>query len=258
MTLPKNVDGLRLTILEREIALALIEPKIKDLTVPEVGLFMDGLIHKTYLNAGVDIKKNKEVIDLTIDELIADLMKYNGTLSLSELKIAFTNGYKGEYGEYFGLNNKTYFQWVNAYCFGEKRLRVRKTLLEAKEKEGREPEKKSEEEIEMIMQDACLKSFDDFRRGVTVFDGGNVKYKYLLKKGLLNLSDDDKKRLKGEAEEKLKQVAIDSKSKTETIQKALSRVTEETVQSEARKLALLLFYQRLVQGEFELSDLLTD
>lgn len=255
LSLQINVDSLPLTTTEKEIAKASQEPKLSELAIGEITVFMIGLIGRTFLNTGGDFDKNKEMIDATLDELCTDLKKYNATLSLSEIEIAFKNGWKKEYGEYYGLNNATYFGWVNAYTWGEKRLRVKKTLIEAKNKPAEEP-KKSPEEIEYIMKDACLKAFDDYRRGVVVLDGGNVKYKYLFKKGLLKLTDERRKELKEKAEEKLRAEAIESKGKAETIEKALSRVTNEGIQSEARKLALLQYFQELTENEFELTDLL--
>jgi hypothetical protein len=242
-----------LTTTEKEIALCCIGLKLKELEVNDFKSKMIILIGKTHLSCGFKADENQ--IQQTIHELCNDLLKYNSTLSFQEIELSFKNGWKKEYGDFFGLNNATYFGWVNAYTFGEKRLKVKKTLLEAKENANKEPAKKTEAEIDEIMKDACLRSFDDFRRKIPVVDAGNVKYNYLVKCGLINFTKERKQEIRNKVESRLKAEAIESRQKAETIEKAIAKILPDSIVAESRREALIVFYQDLVETETELKDL---
>jgi hypothetical protein len=244
----------KMTPSEKEMAIASVQTKIAVLDRLDLKMELLKLVGQTHLDCG--FKVDKETLAQTIDTLVDDLQKYNSSLSFQEIEIAFKNGWKKEYGDFFGLNNATYFGWVNAYTFGEKRLKVKKTLLEAKENANKQPTKKTEAEIDEIMKDACLRSFDDFRRNIPVVDAGNVKYNYLVKLGIINFTKERKLEIKNKVESILKAEAIENKIKTDTVEKALKRLKPETIVFESRKQALIDFYGDLVETETELSELI--
>lgn len=247
-----------LTPTEKEIGLALYAPKLKDYPFKDLTAEVARIIGKTYVNSGQKFDQSaKDQLSATLDELVSDLQKYNSTMTVPEIELAFKNGWKGEYGEYFGLNNKTYFQWVNAYCWTEKRLRVKKTLLEAKEKEGKEPDKLTPEQQDMVLKEACLKSFDDYRKGIPLTNFESAKYNYLNRIGVLCFTEERKMAIQKEVKEKLRQEAIDEKQKTDTIEKALSRILDTTIVSRSKTACLKAFFQDLTETETELSDLLS-
>lgn len=217
---------------------------------------MLGLIGKTFLNTGGNFKEKKEDVNATLDELCDDLQKYNGLLSFSEIEIAFKNGWKKEYGEFYGLNNSTYFLWVNAYTLGESRLRVKKMLSNAKENANMNQPIKSPEEVEYILKAAVLKCFDEFRQGGVIFDAGNVKYNYLDKKGLIKFTKERKDAILTTIKERLRLECLNNKSRSETVEKALKKVLNASVLSECKKEALRQYFSELIEMEIELSDLL--
>lgn len=245
---------LKLTPTDKEVAIASVGIRIKDLKESDFKTKIIHLIGQTHLNCGFKLDENQ--LSQTIDELCSDLLKCNFTLSFAEIELAFKNGWKKEYGDFFGLNNATYFGWVNAYTFGEKRLRVKKTIADAKANEGKEPEKKTPEEADYILKEACLKSFDEFRKGVAIFDHGNVKYNYLVKVGVLNFTKERKEAIKTMVEARVKAEVIETKGKAETIEKALSRIQPDSIISASKKEALNQFFKDLADTETELSDLL--
>lgn len=253
-SLQLNVDTLpNLTVAEKEIALACQGEKIKDIDIRAITLFMIGLIGKTFLNTGGDFDKNKEMIDSTVDELAADLKKYNGTLTLPEIEIAFKNGWKKEYGEYFGLNNATYFGWVNAYTWNEKRLRAKKAIENAKESNKVAQPKLSEEEKEEILKKGALKMFADFKAGGSILDAGNITYNFLEAKGLINFSKERKVEILERTKEQMKADAISQKNRTESIDSVLKKVmVDEIIKANAKRNALTLFFSELIEMEAEL------
>lgn len=240
----------KLTPIEREIAIVGFGAQIKDYKHDDLLTAMLGLIGRTHLNCSIPLDPSK--VDLTIDELVSDLKKYNGNLTILEIELAFKNGWKKEYGEYYGLGNATYFQWINAFAYGEKRLKIKKMLSDAKTKQP-EPEKKTAEEVEYIMKDACLKAFDDYCKGAVIRDFGNVKYEFLVKHKIINFSKERKDAIYELAKQKAKQTAIDERQKTETIEKALKKLSPDTIISESKRMALLEFFKDLKESEMELS-----
>lgn len=239
---------------EKDIFFALKKPNIFNFPPNGFHNAMQILIGKTHLNCGVTL--NNEQLKLTIDELCGDLKKDYGKLSFEEIEIAFKNGYKNEYGEYFGLNNKTYLGWVSAYSKEESRLRVIKAIQTAKEKDRQEPAKKTHAETAEIMKWAILTSFDQFKKGALIFDAGNVKYNYLVKIGLLNFTKERKVQILENVKLKLKQNAIETKLQSETLSKVLDKILPETEISEAKKESLKIYYKDLIDTGIEISDLL--
>lgn len=245
------------TPLEKEIVIAVNNPLIKSFEDRDLTNCLIALITKIHLQSGQLItEEKKQILDLTVDELSSDFKKYNGNVSFREIEIAFKNGLKGEYGEYFGLNNKTYFQWVNGYTYGEKRLKVKKALSDAKEKANQPIVKKSEQEANEIMKNACLKSFEDFKSGAVIFDSGNVKYNFLVKMELLNFSKERKNEILARITNKIKSEAVENKNRTESISQTLGKILEETIISESKKECLKVYFKDLVDTGMELSELM--
>lgn len=245
----------KLTTVEKEIALATVSPKIKDIEPDKFIFLIDGLIAKTHLNCG--FKHDLEQVNSTIDELCEDLKKYNSAITFEEIQLAFKNGYKKQYGDFFGLNNATYFQWVNAYVWSENRLRIKKLLSDAKEK-AKQPEAKiiSEQEANEIMKNACLKSFEYFKLGSVIFDSGNVKYNFLVKMELLNFSKERKNEILARITNKIKSEAVESKNRTESISQVLGKISEESLISESKKECLKVYFKDLLDTGIELSELM--
>lgn len=239
---------------EKEIAIASICLKLKELEPNDFKSKMLFLIGQTYLNCGFKFDENQ--VKQTIDELCEDLLKHNFLLSFEEIELAFKNGWKKEYGEFYGLSNATYFDWVNAYAHQEKRLRVKKTLLEAKENSKVEPAKKTQEEIDEILRFACLESFDQFKNGIIVFDAGNVKYNYLVKCGVINFTKERKQEIRTIVESRMRTQAIENRQKSETIEKSIAKILTESIISESRREALVVFFKDLVETETELIDMI--
>lgn len=240
--------------IEQEIVIAFLDKKISALDLPFFKQKMIELIGKTHLNCGFKLDENQ--LDETIDELCDDLKKYNHLLSFKEIELAFKNGYKKKYGDFFGLNNATYFGWVNAYTWSEVRLKCKKTILNAQKNTNHESEKKTKGEIDEILRNACLKSFEDFKAGISIFDFGNVKYNFLVEIGALNFNKERKREIKEKIEAKLRQEAIENKRRDQSIAKILDSILPETIISESKKEALRQFFSDLIEIEEELINLI--
>lgn len=250
------ITSSRLEPSEKEIALASLERKVKDCAVDELTVFMTGLIERTHINCGQ--KVDEDYVDLYLDELISDLKKYNTGVSLQEIELAFKGGYKGAFGEWFGLNNKTYFGWINAFTFCEKRTRAKSLLRDRVLPEV----ELSENQKEMLVREGCLKSFELFKEAGFVDDIGNVTYNYLARNKVINYTPEQRNEFKEKAREKIlreSQVRLTEEKRDQTkkqIRDFMANVEknleDDAVVTEAKKIALNLFFFDLQSAGEEL------
>lgn len=83
------------------------------------------ILSKTYLDAGKTIT-TPELKSLS-GGLINEIKRWFDKLKIDELKIAFENGNRGEYGDNFGLHITTFHKWMKAYLKEDKRIAAIKT-----------------------------------------------------------------------------------------------------------------------------------
>lgn len=175
----KKIKESTLSTSEKEIALASCEKKVKEYNLKDITVLISSLIYKTHAECGTMADNNN--INITIDSFIKDVRNYNTNISFQEIELSFRNGYKGEYGEWFGLNNKTYFQWINGYTQSVKR---RETIKKRQELLNPPPRVLSDQEKKKIIHEGCLKVFEEFKLKGSVMDMGNVNYNYLDSLGI--------------------------------------------------------------------------
>lgn len=78
---------------------------------------------QTYVLVGFAPPKEADVALLTT-KLAADLQESYPYLTLQELALCFELGAKGEYGDFMGLNLRTFTRWLKAYQTSELRYRA--------------------------------------------------------------------------------------------------------------------------------------
>jgi hypothetical protein len=89
-----------------------------------------------------------------------------------------------------------------------------------------------------------------------VVDAGNVKYNYLVKCGLINFTKERKQEIRTIVESRMRTQAIENRQKSESIEKSIAKILPESIISESRREALVVFYKDLIETETELIDLL--
>lgn len=250
-----------LAIEEKDIVVALRKPKLSEYGKDHLLTLVDGLIHKTHINCGY--KADKEIINQYIDELVSDLVKYNGLLSFQEIEIAFKNGWKGEYGEFMGLNNKTFSTWVTAYRFGVKRANAKIAMQKAKEIELT-PVVISEKEKESIIREGALSCFKSFYETKVLTDYGNITYNYLDKLGKIPFTAERKReimaqckeRLLAEEKEKFASVAFELRN---PIKKEIENIIADKSAKlilESKREALKQYFIQLIEMDEQLENLI--
>ena len=234
---------------------------IADEPVNIVHNFLALLTGKVQAIAGQVIES--EIYDITLCELEKDIrIKYN-TFTLPELEFAMLKGAKGEYGEYYGLNMKTFTHWLNEYRFSPERLEAVRQRTEAAKQL---PAKTTVSQPE-IFRLAARKALDDlcaYKNGKQTFDMGCTTYNFLTRLGLLRVSADDKWRLFRKAEtqireekKKLRRPGMIFRPTTEMTER--DKQTEKNIICErAKKLALKEYFREITESNTDFELLLQD
>lgn len=107
----------------RLIISAALQPKIKELPALDVVTEFTSIITAIYTVAGQ--QPETKALALYADEFYSKLMETYPAVSIEEVRAALRSGVYGEYGDFFGLNPKTFIQFVRAYLNTEQRKEAR-------------------------------------------------------------------------------------------------------------------------------------
>lgn len=259
--MPYWIETSNLLPAEKDIAIAFYGTELR--YMPDIEIQLTQLITLTHQACGQLM--NSIDVAATLPELCNDLVKYNGILTIEELQIAFKKGYRGEFGEYYGLNNKTYFAWVSAYRYGKDRANAKLAMKKAGENETKKPEP-TEAEKEAIIRESAILKFNEFKTTGSFFGNGNVTYNYLDKKGALTFTKEVKAgfmesaRNKLISEEKIKKTDLSNVGKSKAIDDFIKELEETEkhpkVIIEAKRLALTAYFIQLIEMDEELKNLI--
>lgn len=228
--------------------------RIKESSTNDLKLALLKAISTAYLRSGQQFNKN--VVEIEVDNMTSDVVNYFGALKLSDIELAFKNGIQNKYGEYFGLNIKTYLNWLKNYIYDPER--VERVKLEQKNNMIEE-KKLSEKEKEEIIKNGLLATFERFKENKPITDAGNINYKYLVENGIFNLSRQRKLEIR-DAVQKRMIIEIKDRNplKTEIKNALKEHFTEDKIISECRLEALKIYFKELVEMEMDIKDLLNE
>ena len=175
--------------------LALQSGKISEMKKSELVKELNNILTKTYFDAGQimpgfntqEQTKNLQVLSVALyDEL--QQFKF---LRIEELKIAFKNGVRGEYGEFFGINIKTFYQWLKGYQNDEKRKAAIIAAKAESEKEYSRPVDKKKVSIEWW--EMIKREHSAFKNGGKLYlRGAFNQFKLFEEVGIIKLSNAEK------------------------------------------------------------------
>jgi len=225
------------------------------------------IISKAVLDSGIQMKGTYEEQQASILQLsksvAEDLRKYFKNITIKEFEIAVENGIRKEYGEYYGINVATIHQFVKAYKQSfDREEALRKQKLSHQEEEP----KPTQEQINQIMDTACIKAFYQYKQTGVLADFGGSKFLHLEKIGIINLTLERKKQLFEQAkQEQIAQCNADiykntSESTAATIAKQIIKSPDksEVVKNHARFIALKEFFDYLVVIDQELDEMIIE
>ena len=99
------------------------EQRIECYTTDLLATRISGLLHQTYIMVGFKVPEENDLAIITA-KLTSDLFESYRYLTFGEVSLCFELGAKGEYGEFMGLNMRTFARWLKAYRTSELRYRA--------------------------------------------------------------------------------------------------------------------------------------
>lgn len=249
-----------LTLNEQEIVVACVGRKIKEILPVDFQTMMLGLIGKAHLNT--NFKMESDQIRLTISDFCGDVQRLEHALTFTEIEFAFKNGWKKNYGEFMGLSNATYWNWINMYKLSKERFNAKKMITDAMFAPVEKPQL-SEEQKEKIIIDGVLDEFENYKKTKQLEDPKNVFYNYLDAKKIINNTRDQKKEIFEYCRQRMineyKQKSISTKeiaNRSDNIQmvKSLLEGNPPELIIASKKEALKRYFDSLIEFEKELVD----
>ena len=123
---------MNLYIFTNKMRMAFQTPRIIDMTPRDLSAFITSQIVQSYIMVGYQTYNEKDICVLTA-KLSSDLQESYPYLHRGEIVICFELGAKGEYGDYSGVNLRTFCKWLKAYKTSDLRYRVIKQIEQEKE-----------------------------------------------------------------------------------------------------------------------------
>lgn len=221
--------------------------------------FLNALVTKVHAIAGQAITE-LEILDFMVTELKKDVLTRFKGLTLQEVEIALTNGVKGDYGEYYGLNVKSFNKFLNAYTFSEERSKALSSRLTpvTPEKQLSSRGTITREENERVAIENAFYTFEEYKRSKQCFDPGNCVYDFLDRLKLIKFTPADKWKFMEEAK-KQRETERKFLGKTMLISDVIEKQQEGgIIVAYAKKIALKRYFDDLVNNEVELKAILDE
>lgn len=150
----KNDYAPALKSAEKDIVKAALQPKLGQLMKSENGLIAIGaLLSKTLneirLRAGFSAadKLEQREVDTAVAYMM-DVLKTFAYLSLQEIDQVITNGIRGGYGTFYGLNERTLNEWLVQYTETTRKEAMQKQLMYEQQKQENDPQEQARKERE--------------------------------------------------------------------------------------------------------------
>jgi uncharacterized protein YeeX (DUF496 family) len=255
----------------KEVLLATLNfTKISELNIQKYDTsynYLVGVFGKTIVESGIGMEEGEQevFISLCIDEVINDF----SYLTIEDVRIAVKKGVRLDYGKFYGLNITTLNFWLKEYVNSTKKDAM-KLLPQINPKDDFKG--LNDEQQKIIYKrwlDSWIDLFEKYHEGenITISDVGNVFYKYCIKNKIGSLTDRDKIILENKAKRLI--IANGKEHASSTFQiKEINAIIEAInknnynkdidlkIVSEAKRLAIFTFFDKLILEKLELRDLI--
>lgn len=175
----------------REIYNANNSVKIKDISdknvvVQQIHVF----INSTILDKGINLDPTE--INYVKTRVVDDIMRDFSHLSIKDIKLAFYYGVRGEFGDYFGINPITFYNWLKSY----KLEMLPKVYLEVKPLLNIPVEnsiKFNQKSLDFELASNLIRAYSEYlEKGKNnLFDTGNIHYNFLVRMRCIFLTRDE-------------------------------------------------------------------
>lgn len=252
----------QLTVLqpsERALIAAALNPKLSEIEyLPAVEKIVT-ILTTVYTLSGQ--KPDAVTLAIYAQEFYTQLMRLYSSITLEEVAEALRRGVFDEYGEYYGLNIKTFVQFVKGYLNSLERKNA-KEIFEKKIAEQQTKEL-TVEERELAQQRFINVLYEDYLRDKFNPDLVPAFLYYVLEKsGKIALTREQKVALMQSAEKKYYEQIELQKSREYMVIKDVSRkyidsdqARKEKIKNIARRLAMSAFFeQQRLEGVTKIFD----
>lgn len=167
-------------------------PSVSVINEQDLLVFLVKLVSDTYFKCGVkaDAQELKAISNAFKNEL-----KMFGYITVTELQKCFNEGYKERYGKYYGLNVKTFVQWLDYYI-----QNVRNDDLNKAKKPKKVKQELSEDEKKAFVKSGMIKCFEHWAQNESILDGySNFLYDVLFDDGYLPKDKETKEKFLNDA-----------------------------------------------------------
>lgn len=232
---------MELATISNPIVSALQSQKIIELKKQDAMKIFIDLLSKTYFDAGqvvngYNVQEQGKYLQAMANALHEEIKDSFSFLKIDELKLAFKNGLRGEYGDYFGLNMKTYNQWIKGWQFDSKRQDALKRIKEANEVEPKPAMDK--QQAELAWKKTITDQFEKYKQtGFIVITMPFMLFSELEKRGVIKISTAEKwqyiEKAKGEFKKRMlkKRQLLIGKNGFHAITELVSRLENNQVNS---------------------------
>ena len=181
---------MNLDIFTNKMRMAFQTPRIIDMMPRDLSTFITSQIVQSYIMVGYQTYNEKDICVLTA-KLSSDLQESYPYLHRGEIVICFELGAKGEYGDYTGVNLRTFCKWLKAYKTSDLRYRVIKQIEQ--EKEVKALPAVSREYNEQKMNQLIIRRFHEYKnRPDLEIPFASILYQELQSRGFIRNSLEEK------------------------------------------------------------------
>jgi hypothetical protein len=248
-------------------------PKIKEYQDKnKVSSEIDTLVNFTFAYKGHSPASEREY-EFTTTALKEDIFINFSNYTIEEVKLAFKLGVRGELGEYYGLNAKTFYDWLKAYRtkFLNPTLNTIIKLLPKKEVEI-----PNQEEIYNNNKILICNFFKEYKisKQYTFNDFGNMIYDFFSKLEMISISKDEKQEILNQSKIQLKTELsvrnedlsklgkvyhkIDLIKAFQEIELDISKDYQTRIVMIAKKIALQRFIDNCIEEDTDLETLINE
>lgn len=193
--------------------IATIQPvRVTEINRASLSYFVGQRIAEAVLVSGFTV--NKQAQDFMLEQVPKDIQTRFRLLELPEIKKAFDDGVRGVYGEYYGISVLTINKWLKAYVDAGEHQRYLESKVKTLAPLLTEKTEKTQGEIDNIMRFGIVKCFTDYQTTGIVVDFGSPKINWLLERGIVNPTKEQREDYKQRAKEEL---ANEAMSKTNSV-----------------------------------------
>lgn len=258
MSTQLTIPGAKDNSIRHQLMTALKDTKISEARLSDLAEIVSSSIEQGIFYLGLN--KNETDRGLLKVAVIEDCRNQFPSLTLSEIAIAIKRGVRGEFGEVYGIAPKDVLAWLSAFKKDAIRLEALKEIA-ANDEINRTPTEQEEIEIAMNALDIAWRTYKETG---TYVDHGNTIYNILDNNRKFSFTREEKNAFLASAKFRMlnyyapeKHIGNDVKMKE--IMAIYTQIRDDDsnvrVRSEAKRIALMVFFERLLQSGKDIWDL---